>query len=68
MADLILIQSLTQDSVLDNQLQMGRELLWHQLVNSELKVDQVEATFSICFCHRAILATFEAGGDISQIN
>ena len=35
MADLILIQSLTQDSVLDNQLQMGRELLWHQLVNSE---------------------------------
>ena len=35
MADLILIQSLTQDSVLDNQLQMERELLWHQLVNSE---------------------------------
>ena len=68
MADLILIQSLTQDSVLDNQLQMERELLWHQLVNSELKLDQVETTFPICFCHRAILATFEAGGDISQIN
>ena len=39
-----------------------------QLRTVWLKLDQVEATFSICFCHRAILATFEAGGDISQIN